>query len=134
MLKRDTSPPFITVISFIIAQSWIMAMTLLVKYFNCILTEDGYITLGGTSPIYYYFLKDYLGNVRVVMNEDGKTVEQSNNYYPFGGIFNSKGDGEQPYKFNGKELETMHGLNWYDYGARMKDDWFFPTPDPLKLL
>ena len=24
----------------------------------------------------------------------------------------------QPYKFGGKELETMHGLNTYDYGAR----------------
>lgn len=107
------------------------SMSLLEDGLERILTEDGYITLDGTAPVYHYFLKDHLGNVRVVMNEDGKTVEQSNNYYPFGGIFNSKGDGEQPYKFNGKELETMHGLNWYDYGARMKDDWFFPTPDPL---
>ena len=107
------------------------SMSLLEDGLERILTEDGYITLDGTAPVYHYFLKDHLGNVRVVMNEDGKTVEQSNNYYPFGGIFNSKGDGEQPYKFNGKELETMHGVNWYDYGARMKDDWFFPTPDPL---
>lgn len=27
----------------------------------------------------------------------------------------------QPYKYNGKELDRMHGLDWYDYGARMYD-------------
>lgn len=107
------------------------SMSLLEHGLERILTEEGYITLDGTTPVYHYFLKDHLGNVRVVMNEDGKTVEQSNNYYPFGGIFNSKGESEQPYKFNGKELETMHGLNWYDYGARMKGDWRFTTMDPL---
>jgi hypothetical protein len=24
----------------------------------------------------------------------------------------------QPYKYNGKELNRHHGLDWYDYGAR----------------
>jgi len=24
----------------------------------------------------------------------------------------------QPYKYNGKELDRHHGLDWYDYGAR----------------
>ena len=27
----------------------------------------------------------------------------------------------QPYKYNGKELDTKKGLNWYDYGARHYD-------------
>ena len=27
----------------------------------------------------------------------------------------------QPYKYNGKELDMMHGLNTYDYGARQYD-------------
>ena len=27
----------------------------------------------------------------------------------------------QPYKYNGKELDPMHGLNTYDYGARQYD-------------
>ncbi len=27
----------------------------------------------------------------------------------------------QPYKYNGKELDRMHGLDWYDYGARQYD-------------
>ena len=30
----------------------------------------------------------------------------------------SKGEDVQPYKYNGKELDRMHGLNTYDYGAR----------------
>ena len=42
------------------------------------------------------------------------------------------GDGGiQPYKYNGKELDRMHGLEWYDYGARMYNGYRFTTPDPL---
>ena len=38
----------------------------------------------------------------------------------------------QPYKYNGKELDTKKGLNWYDYGARMYDAALgvFTTIDP----
>ena len=43
-----------------------------------------------------------------------------NHYYPFGGVFASSGN-VQPYKYNGKELDTKKGLNWYDYGARHYD-------------
>lgn len=39
-----------------------------------------------------------------------------------GGLF---GEGtatsNQAYKYNGKELDRMHGLDWYDYGARHYD-------------
>lgn len=27
----------------------------------------------------------------------------------------------QRYKYNGKEIDRVHGLDWYDYGARMYD-------------
>ena len=39
----------------------------------------------------------------------------------------------QPYKYNGKELDTKKGLNWYDYGARHYDAALgrFTTNDPL---
>lgn len=33
----------------------------------------------------------------------------------------SKGSDVQPYKYNGKELDRMHGLDTYDYGARQHD-------------
>ncbi|MDU1893123.1 MAG: RHS repeat-associated core domain-containing protein, partial [Dysgonomonas sp.] len=37
----------------------------------------------------------------------------------------------QPYKYNGKELDEMHGVNMYDYSARYKGDFGFTTVDPL---
>ena len=53
-----------------------------------------------------------------------KTIEQVTHYYPFGTPF-SDGSGTgpdvQPYKYNGKEFDAMHGLNTYDYGARQYD-------------
>ena len=33
----------------------------------------------------------------------------------------SSNDKVQRYKYNGKELDRMHGLNWYDYHARQYD-------------
>ena len=82
-----------------------------------LLTEEGYVTLADKQ--YHYFLKDHQGNNRMVVNASG-TVEETNHYYPFGGLFASSGNA-QPYKYNGKELDTENGLNWYDYGARMYD-------------
>ncbi|WP_311435748.1 RHS repeat domain-containing protein [Hoylesella timonensis] len=88
-----------------------------------ILTDVGYITLnsGGEPPLYHYFLQDHLGNNRMVVQENG-AVEQINHYYAFGGLMGESSGGEmQPYKYNGKELDRMHGLDWYDYGARHYD-------------
>ena len=83
-----------------------------------LLTEEGYINLTGTQQ-YHYYLKDHQGNNRVVINQSG-TVEETNHYYPFGGVFGTTGN-TQPYKYNGKEFDTKKGLNWYDYGARHYD-------------
>ena len=86
-----------------------------------VLTEEGYITLPGTIPTYHYYLKDHQGNNRVVIDNNG-TVEQVNHYYPFGGLFGDNTGGDvQPYKYNGKELDRMHGLDLFDYGARHYD-------------
>ena len=64
------------------------------------------------------------GNNREVVDASG-TVTQVTNYYPFGAPYAdataSKGSDVQPYKYNGKELDLMHGLNTYDYGARQHD-------------
>ena len=68
---------------------------------------------------YHYYLQDHQGNNRVVVSETGAT-EEVNHYYAFGGLFSSPGS-VQPFKYNGKELDTKKGLNWYDYGARLYD-------------
>ena len=82
-----------------------------------LLTGEGYISLSDKK--YHYYLQDHQGNNRVVVDKDGN-VKETNHYYPFGGVFASTGS-VQPYKYNGKELDTKKGLNWYDYGARMYD-------------
>jgi len=96
-----------------------------------ILVEGGYIE----DEIYHFYLTDHLGNNRVVAKADG-TVIQKNHYYPFGMLFAETIEaeqGKQPYKYNGKELDRMHGLNLYDYSARHYDAGVphFTTVDPL---
>ena len=79
--------------------------------------------------------QDHLGNNRVVMDKNG-TVAQATNYYPFGlshAEYPAKNDQHvQPYKFNGKELDRMFGLDTYDYSARMYSPAIgrFMTMDP----
>ncbi|NDV97298.1 RHS repeat-associated core domain-containing protein [Dysgonomonas sp. 521] len=78
-------------------------------------------------------MNDHLGNNRVVANASG-TLVQKNHYYPFGSVFASTtGAEKQPYKYNGKELDAMHGLNLYDYSARYMDSQIgrFTSVDPL---
>ena len=82
-----------------------------------LLTEEGYVTLADSK--YHYYLKDHQGNNRVVISSTG-TVEETNHYYPFGGVF-AAANNVQPYKYNGKEFDNKNGLNWYDYGARHYD-------------
>ena len=93
-----------------------------------LLTEAGYLTLADSK--YHYYLQDHQGNNRVVIDQNG-TVEETNHYYPFGGVF-ANSTSVQPYKYNGKELDTKKGLNWYDYGARHYDAALgrFATVDP----
>jgi RHS repeat-associated protein len=70
---------------------------------------------------FYYYNQDHLGNVREVVDDKGK-VQQATNYYPFGVPYTDvsveTSPDFQPYKYNGKELDKMYGLNTYDYGAR----------------
>ena len=71
---------------------------------------------------FYYYTADHLGNIREVIDEKGDVV-QITNYYPFGTPYSAEdcatlNPGKQDRKYNGKEFDTMHGLNTYDYGAR----------------
>lgn len=85
-----------------------------------ILFKDGYYSF--SDSLCHYFTKDHLGSIRTVVDERG-VLEQVNHYYPFGGLY---GDvcynaSFQEMKYNGKALDRMYGLDWYDYGARMFD-------------
>ncbi len=99
-----------------------------------ILIDGGYVTFDSNSqPVYHFYLQDHLGNNRVVANASGQ-VEQVNHYYPYGGLMaESTGGDVQRYKYNGKELDRMLGLDWYDYGARHYDGalTMWRTMDPL---
>ena len=72
---------------------------------------------------FYYYDQDHLGNIRQVTEADGTkkgAIIQKMNYYPFGAEFCDGGTKSyvQNHKYNGKELDNMHSLNTYDYGAR----------------
>ena len=93
------------------------------------LLDGGYAKATAANPTtysfeFYYYNRDHLGNIREVVDSAG-TVKQVTNYYPSGtpyadpaAVMNA---GMQPYKYNGKELDRMHGLDTYDYGARQYD-------------
>lgn len=87
-----------------------------------ILNDVGYALYNKDSNLsFHYYLKDHLGNNRVVVSEDGE-IKQVNDYYPTGALMaSSKGGDTQRFKYNGKELDRTNGLNWYDYGARNYD-------------
>ena len=89
-----------------------------------VLFDEGLINMKNQTPEYEYFLKDHLGNTRVVINNNAQLVEQ-HDYYPFGLEFAGRQGGAIKYRYNGKELQDMkiggRGLDWYDYGARFYD-------------
>ena len=82
--------------------------------------NGGYCSLKDNVTFYFYN-QDHLGNNRTVINSTTGKAEQTINYYPFGTPYcdsTSVNPGFQKFKYNGKELDMMHGLNTYDYGAR----------------
>ena len=91
------------------------------------LFEGGYAqasVAGSTTDnfAFFYYNKDHLGSIREVVDANGN-IRQVTNYYPFGAPYADSpvNPDHQPYKYNGKELDRMHGLDTYDYGARQHD-------------
>ena len=100
-----------------------------------VMTPEGYVDYATAGKPYCYYRQDHLGSIREVDSYSGnnRTVVQKTQYYPSGTSFQENfGAGEQPYKFTGKELITMHGLNWQDFGARWLDNvrMQFTSMDP----
>ena len=85
-----------------------------------------------SDSTYYYYIKDYQGNVRAVIDQNG-VLKEINNYYPYGGLMGAASTGVQPNKYGGKELDRQNGLDWYDSQARMLDPMVgrTTTMDPL---
>lgn len=98
-----------------------------------LLVDGGYVSFEEATPTYHFYLNDHLGNCRVVVDQNAK-IEQVNHYYPYGGLMaESTGQEVQRRKYNGKELDRMFGLDWYDYGARWYDATLgaFVSVDPF---
>ena len=96
--------------------------------------DCGEVSLTGNTSAssYYYDLKDYQGNVRMAVRS-GSSSHFMTDYYPYGGVIRKGRIGAHHRLFIGKELDKMHGLNWYDFEARMYDPTLgrFMTMDPL---
>jgi len=97
--------------------------------------DDGYCTIDSSGRAdYHYYVRDYMGSVCVVTDDDGN-IEQQNAYYAWGGIYSamSVNPALQDRKYSGKPFDRRHGLDLYDYGARRYDPALarWTSPDPL---
>ena len=97
------------------------------------LFDGGFCLLSGQHTAYCYYVCDHLGSVREVVSDAWNV--QRNGYYAYGGPYgdwNTNAD-VQPLKFLGKEWDHQHGLDLYDFGARLYDPAVgrWTTMDPL---
>jgi len=75
----------------------------------------GFDSDGEEETNLYFFHSDHLGSTNYLTDKDG-VVQQSLVYMPYGEILSETKTYSNPYKFNGKELDTETGLAYY--GAR----------------
>ena len=71
----------------------------------------------------HFYVQDYQGNNRMVVNAYTDEVEQINHYYPYGALMGdiSTQPEKQDFKYSGKELDRTYGLDLYDFEARQQD-------------
>jgi RHS repeat-associated protein len=100
-----------------------------------------------TCMTHNFFLRDHLGNTRAQLKQymnykdlSGFYIADTKDYYAFGLEHGRPWDqyyggstSTNPYLYNGKEMDRMHGLNQLDYGARWYDASLgrWGTNDPL---
>ena len=123
-----------------IRRDYIGPMILLDNAVERILIPGGYIDSKGR---YCFYLTDYHGNNRAVVDQQG-TVVQRTDYYPYGLPLRQTSPDAQPYKYSGKEFDPINGLNTYDFHARAyhpatilwqrSDPIDFKTPDFSPLV
>ena len=96
--------------------------------------DGGYVDLdeNGSPTSWNYYVTDHLGSTRMVVGSND-SIRETINYYPFGSEMRMEdpaqmaGDFQHPYRFTGKELDRLNGLNMYDFGAR----WFDVAGVPM---
>ncbi len=93
----------------------------------------GQVRDNGGSISHYYYLKDHLGDIKMVLNSSGG-VDSYNDYYPYGEQMpnrNGTGSSDGRYKFTSKERDTETGLDYLT--ARYYDSWRggFLSPDSM---
>ena len=99
-----------------------------------IYNESGYLEINkGSTATYHYYVKDYLGSIRAVVDQNGN-LEQSNDYYPCGlPTSDYSTSSSNDLLHNSKEFSSFSGLYMYDNEARNRDPLFnrFTSIDPM---
>ena len=85
----------------------------------------GYYSFDGQGQLVdcHYYIQDYQGNNRMVVNGHTNAIEQISHYYPYGALMGdiSTQPDKQDFKYSGKELDRQFGLDLYDFHARQFD-------------
>ncbi|MDY6463047.1 MAG: DUF6443 domain-containing protein [Bacteroidales bacterium] len=94
----------------------------------------GRFVMDGSSLAQRYYITDYLGSTRVVLDNSGN-VRERYDYFPYGekNPVTVANTGNTDYLYTGKESQNaLFGINWYDSGARFQTtDGIFTGIDPL---
>ncbi len=102
-----------------------------------ILHDEGKIRFDAQGLAHYqYFIRDHLGNTRVIFEKLNDTlyIAQENHYGVWGEALQGIGtQGDWKFLFQGKEYVDAFGLNEYDFHARSYDAWTgrFNGVDPV---
>ena len=83
------------------------------------------------SDMRFHFVKDHLGSIRQVIDQDGN-ISSARDYYPYGSILREYNNGQEE-RFMFTEKERDKETNFDYFGARYFDNWIgrWTSVDPL---